>query len=438
MVAAVKTGAFKRNVKWQMVGSASQALLSGLLLLLTGRELHASGFGVFSIIMGFVYVANLLLEPRIQDVAARQFWNFDHDAATRRHHSPYFIDLLVLEALGKLVPCVALVVLAPVLANASNLPPGASVLIIVAAFGTYFSKLGFGLSVGLLRVLGRSDLFTLCATGELVARLLLTLALVRFSELTITGCIVVLCISGIASNVVQWVLVARQFGSIRAALREWRPAAAIGRLRENRRLLLSNLGLSASDLMNKDLDITLISPLMPSDQVGIYKMAKSITLLGWRAVDPFYLALMPELSRLVSLRNFVGVKQLLAKSSLGLLALATGISLVSYLLLVLFGEAVLGAAFASIPKLMPWMLIGIVLSAPLIWGHPLAVALNRADVAFIGSLIGSAIGLAAFLLLTPLFGSLGAGVAWALTFLVGFMFTAGVSRRLLGERARQT
>lgn len=32
-------GAFRRNVKWQLVGSASQAVLSGLLLLLMGREL---------------------------------------------------------------------------------------------------------------------------------------------------------------------------------------------------------------------------------------------------------------------------------------------------------------------------------------------------------------------------------------------------------------
>jgi hypothetical protein len=71
-------GAFRRNFRWQLVGSASQAVLSGLLLLLMGRELGtSSGFGVFSIVMGSVCVANLLFEPRIQDVAAEQFSNFD-------------------------------------------------------------------------------------------------------------------------------------------------------------------------------------------------------------------------------------------------------------------------------------------------------------------------------------------------------------------------
>jgi hypothetical protein len=70
-------GAFRRNVKWQLVGSASQAVLSGLLLFLMGRELETSGLGVFLIVMGYVYVANLLFGPRIQGVAAKQFSYFD-------------------------------------------------------------------------------------------------------------------------------------------------------------------------------------------------------------------------------------------------------------------------------------------------------------------------------------------------------------------------
>jgi len=431
MPETVQSGTFRRNVKWQFVGSASQALLSGLLLLLMGRELGARGFGVFSIVMGFVYVANLLLEPRIQDVAAKLFWDLNRDDATRSHHSQCFIDLFVIEALGKLLPCIALVLLAPLLADVGNLYSGANLLIMIAAIGTYLSKLGYGLSVGLLRVLGRSDLYAYCATSELVLRLLLTLALIWFAELTILGCVVVLCISGIVSNTVQWLLVVKQFEGIGASLREWKPAAAIGRLRENRRLLLSNLGLSASDLMNKDLDITLIAPLMSPDQVGMYKMAKNITLLSWRAIDPFYLALMPEVNRLVAMSNFAGVKRLLTKSSIGLLGLAVGLSLVTYVLLVLFGDVVLGVAYSKVPKLMPWMLVGIVASAPLVWGHPLAVALNRADIAFTGSLLGSVIGFFAFLLLTPAYGTYGAGVAWTLTFLLNFTFTAVVSLRLL-------
>lgn len=435
MTNSAHKGTFSRNVRWHFIGSVSQVLLSGLLLLMMGRKLGTEGFGIFSIVMGFVYVGNLLFEPRIQDVAAKQFWDFNPEDSYGRH-GPHFIDLFAVEAVGKLLPCTALILLASVLASVGNLPPGASGLIMMAAAGIYLAKLGNGLSVGLLRVLGRSDLYTYCATGELTVRLLLTLALIAFSELTVFWCVVVLCISGIVSNTIQWVLTAKQLEGIGAALQEWKLAAAMKRLRVNRRLLLSNMGLSASDLMSKDLDITLLSPLLNYDQIGIYKMAKNISLLTWRAVDPLYLALMPEMSRLVAIGNFVGVKCLLVKTSIGLLGWAIFLSLISYLLLSFFGHSVLGAGFASIPQLIPFMLIGIVFSAPLIWGHPLAVALNRAEIALVGSLFGSVIGLIAFLVLPPTYGLYGAGVAWTLTFSINFTLTSAVTYYFLGKRAR--
>lgn len=428
-------GAFRRNVKWQLVGSASQAVLSGLLLLLMGRELGTSGFGIFSIVMGYVYVANLLFEPRMQDVAAKQFWDFNQDS-TDRKQSQYFIDLFGIEVLGKLLPCAGLILLAPYLADFGKLPPDGATLIVFAAIGVYASKLGNGLSVGLLRVLGRSDFYAYCATGELVLRVLLTLVLIKFHTLTVLGCIVVLCFSGFLSNLLQWVLTMRQLQGIEVALGEWRFSAARDRFRENRRLLYANLGLSASDLMNKDLDIALLSPLLPSDQIGIYKMAKNIALLTWRAVDPFCLALMPEVNRLVSLGNLEGVKKLLAKSAIGLLGLATGLGLASYFALHFFGDLLLGSDFSDISRLMPWMMIGIVFSAPLVWGHALAVALNRAEIALLGSLFGSLVGLFAFLTLPSLYGMYGAGMAWTLTFLLNFTFTAGVSHYVLRRRTR--
>jgi O-antigen/teichoic acid export membrane protein len=432
----VRTGTFRRNVSWLLVGSAGQALLSGLVLLVMGRELEPSGFGVFSVVMGFVYVANLLLEPRIQDVAAKQFWDFDRDDATRIHHSRHFVDFFALEATGKLAPCLALVVLAPLLEKASNLPAGTHTLIVIAAVGTYFSKLGWGLSVGLLRVLGRSDLYTYCATGELLLRLLITVLLVRLSDLTVLGCIAAVCLAGMVSNALQWILTARHLKGIGAALLEWTPSGAFRRLRENRRLLLSNLGLSASDLMNRDLDVVLISPLLRADQVGMYKMAKNIALLTWRAIDPFYLALMPEANRLVSTGNFAGVNRLLARTSSGLFFLALGLSAASLALVVRFGDVVLGTAFSEVPKVMPLMLLGIVSCAPLVWGHPLSVALNRADFAVAGSFLGTVIGLIAFYFLTPRYGAYGAGIAWTLALMSHFVFTSGMSFRLLRKRAR--
>jgi O-antigen/teichoic acid export membrane protein len=422
---------FRKNVKWQLIGSAVQALLGGVLLLIVGRELGAKEFGVFSIVMGFVYVANLLLEPRIQDVAAKQFWNLDSVNSRSSIQTLYKIDFFILEGIGKLLPLGCLAFLSPLLSNYANLSSDGAMLIFVAAGGQYLGKLGYGLVVGLLRVMGRTDIIASCTAGELLFRLALTLLLIKFSVLTPLKCIVVLSLASAIGNATLWLVVLKNTSELKSAARGWKLSDALLRLKENRRLLLSNLGLSASDLMNKDLDITLIASIISTEQIGIYKMAKNIVLLTWRAVDPFYLSLMPEVNRLASKGEVNQLKSLLFKCSIGLLSLAIFLGLLTYGMVFYFGTAVLGNAFSDTAALMPWMMTGIVFSAPLVWGHPLAVALNRADIAFTGSLFGSAIGIITFLALTPLFNTKGAGIAWSLTFICTFLFTSASSFLLL-------
>jgi O-antigen/teichoic acid export membrane protein len=193
--------------------------------------------------------------------------------------------------------------------------------------------------------------------------------------------------------------------------------------------------MSALDLMNKDLDVTMLSPLLPAAQIGLYKMAKNIALLAWRAVDPFYLALMPELSRRVQMKDYVGTQALLRRSSAALGALAGCLSISAYLTLAYFGETLFGSEFAGMQHVISWMLVGVVISAPLVWGHPLAVALNRADLALTGSLLGLVVGLCVFVLLVPYVGIHGAAIAWTLSFLPVFLFTATAAYRLFRRRA---
>jgi O-antigen/teichoic acid export membrane protein len=425
---------FRRNVSWQIVGSASTALLSGLVLLVAGRELAATGFGEYSIIIGFITVANLLMEPRMQDVVARQFWNLGPQSPDRAAFAHQFVDFVVFESLVKLFPALAVALLSYQLANFANLPPDAVGLITIAAVGNYFAKIGYGASTGVLRVLGRSDQFTLFGSGELLLRLLCMVALAAASLLTVETAVWIISVTLALANIAQLVAAGRHLGGLSGAFRGWRVSSMFSRLRDHRRLLFSNIGLSASDLMNKDLDVTLLSSLMPASVIGVYKMAKNIALLSWRAVDPFYLALMPELSRRVQGHDAKGTWSLLRRSTLGLTVLAAGLSVSAFLGVWLAGEWLLGPDFAGIPGIIVWMLFGVMLSAPLVWGHPLAVALNRADLAFWGSLLGLIVGLGAFFVLVALLGIHGAAMAWSLSFLPSFLFTALTARRLLRQR----
>jgi O-antigen/teichoic acid export membrane protein len=429
--------AFRRNVSWQFIGSMTQSALSGLVLLVMAHGLGAEGFGQYSIIIGFITVANLLMEPRMQDVSARAFWNLGSDPAARPGHRETFVDFVAFELTAKLLPLLGLVLLAVPIAALANLPPGSALLIAIAAGGNFFAKVGYGVSTGVLRVLGRSDQFTFCGSGELLARMLVMLVLMQLGQLTVATSVITLSATLTLSNLVQLWLAARHLGGVRETLAQWRLASSAPRLAAHKRQLLSNIGLSAADLMNKDLDITLLSPVMPAETIGVYKMAKNIALITWRAVDPFYLALMPELSRRVQMSDYPGTRSLIRRSIIGLGALAVSLSAAAFITVWLAGTQLFGPEFGGIPPLLALMLVGIVGSAPLVWGHPLTVALNRTDAAFVGSLIGSAIGLATFFVLVPLMGIRGAAISWSLSFLPAFWYTAYIARGLLARRANE-
>lgn len=426
---------FRRNVSWQIVASFGQMALSALVLVVMARGLNADGLGVFSIIMGLVYVANALFEPRMQDVVAKRLWDLGSREQQAERHDHAIIDLFLIEAIGKLLPLIGLMALAWVLADFSNLPPGSAWLIIIAAAGIYVSKLGFGLAIGLMRVVGRSDIYAYCLTGEAALRLLLLMILYWLSELTVTTSILVLCCTGTLCAIVQWLLVSRYAVDLPRAARAWHSATTFQRLKGDRRLLLSNIGLSMSDLMSKDLDVTLISPLMPAAEVGLYKMGKNIVMLAWKAIDPFYLALMPEINRLASLKDFAAVRSLIAKCTIGLFAVSLTIAVAAYLFVMLFGDVIFGPAFARLPHLLPLMFVGVVISTPLVWGHPLSVALDRADLALMGSVLGACSGMLVFIGLVPIYGIFGASIGWTLTFAVNFIFTSTMALRLLRRHA---
>jgi hypothetical protein len=98
MFKSATSSTFRRNVSWQLLGSATSAVFSGLVLAVMGRNLGAEGFGIYSIIIGFVTVANLLMEPRMQDVAARLFWNLNAESSDAKELRLSFIDCLVVKS----------------------------------------------------------------------------------------------------------------------------------------------------------------------------------------------------------------------------------------------------------------------------------------------------------------------------------------------------
>jgi O-antigen/teichoic acid export membrane protein len=422
---------FKKNLRWQMISSAGQVLVSAAVLVLVGRCLGTQGFGLYSVIMSYVLVTGALFEPRMQDVAAKQFWYLAQDTVLTHDQRQQLADVFSMETAGKALVFAGLVAVSPLLVRVSGLPVSAFPLIAAAAIGTFFSKIGLGLSLGLLRVVGRSDASAYCLVGELLLRLVLLAALAGAGMITVKSVIIVQSFTGALALLAQWMLIARYVIDIRGVISTWSMTGFARRARPVRRLFFSNLGMSWTDLMSKDLDVTLISPFVAVDKIGIYKMAKNLVMLSWRAVDPFFLAFMPEINRLVALGRFSDVRGLIGRSAAWLACIAIAVATATYSGAYLLGVVIFGHAYGAMPSLLPIMFAGIVCSAPLIWAQPLAVALGRPDIALVGSLTGAIAGVALLILLVPQYGSQGAGLAWTATFIFNFGITAWWSYRLL-------
>lgn len=433
---------FARNIRWQFVANGSHALLGGAYLIALGRFLGPAEFGVFSAVMALVSVLGLLLEMRLQEVVARDFCHADSGQAADTPESMRLVDLLMLEAASRLLPAAVMVLLAGLLARWVQVPPQSAGLIALAAAGFVLQKAGNSVSNGLLRVLGRTDLIAACVASDWALRLALSATLALAWHLDVAGALwVALAIGGLC-NGAQVALACREYKARFSplSLQGWTPRGAMRRLRGARRLIAANLGVSGSDLMAKDLDVALISSMLSADKVGLYKMAKSFVQVLWRAVDPFYLAVMPEVQKLWQSGETSALAQLLRKTSLRLLLLAIALVVAASLTLQFLGQTLLGPGYAGVANLMLVMSGWVLVCAPLIWGIPLAVAINRPELSVGGSLAGLCVGLAAFSMLTPTMGLEGAALAWNATLVTGFVFTTGsaiwfAKQKLVGRKS---
>lgn len=423
-----KKGRLYSNLRWQFVANIAQAALGGLFLLALGMLLGVEGFGQYSITTALVSVAFLFFDARIQDVVAKNLFSADEKSISGVEHRTLLFDLFVLECLLKITPLLGVILTTEYLASFSQLPSDGVYWIILAALGVTLSKSGAGLATGVLRVLGRTDLIALFMSMDWGFKLLSVLGVAWLATLNVALALWVIIVIGGITNGVQLYVAHTLYSEIHGGdCLDWSFSGLFGRVGAHGRIILTNIGVSGSDAMSKDLDVALISSLLTAEQVGGYKMAKSIVQVVWRAVDPIYLAIMPEVQKLWHLGDRKMLFDLLRKLSLAVLVYAGFISTVTCFGIYLFDDLLVGKGYGDLLTLVLVMITWVVWCAPLLWGHPLSVAIDKPEFQFYGGLLGTGVGLVAFYFLTPALGVVGSGVAWSLTLVVGFSFTATAS-----------
>lgn len=420
---------FTSNIKWQFIANGSQAFLGGAYLIVLGRFLGPSDFGVFSAVMAIVSVIGQLLEMRLQEVVARDFCHLDDDVTKRPESPSQLLDLFALEVLARFFSALVILIFAKFLAQAINLQSNSIDLLMLAAIGFFLSKSANSVSNGLLRVLGRTDLIALCLTIDWGARLVVTLVIICFFNLDTYLVFLIAIIIGFLANVILIWFACREFSSRVGSLTciNWNFFDAKIRLINVRRLILTNWGVSCADLMAKDLDVVVISNIVSAEKVGLYKMAKSFVQVLWRIIDPFLITIMPELLKLWQLNKFDEAKILIRKTTFRLFLFALAVVLAGDLFLFLFIDQLLGTGYETTIGLVLIMSIWIPISAPLIWGSALAIAIGRPEISLVGTIVGMIVGLISFKVLVPTYELIGASIAWNLTLVSGFVFIAAAS-----------
>ena len=421
---------FAKNLKWQFLGNAMQALLGGLYIVFMGRVLGAKDFGIFSSILAIVSVLGLIGEFRIQDVVAKLYCNLDEENYIKNYNYNALLNLIILDTCSKFLPFIIVFITIDHIDNYIDVGSNKS-LILLYSFCWIFLKSGSSVAQGIFRAINKNNINTYMISFEWGLKLLVSIIFNLFSDLDVYLSIYIYILIGIIANLIQNTILFIEINKkmIYIPYKNINFSSFYIFVRNHQLFLLSNFIVSLTNIISKDMDVVIVNYFIGSTNAGIYKLAKTGSYMIWRAVDPFYSTILPEIQKLYQNNNYDGIKLILFNTT-KIIFLYTVVISISANLVVYFGlDFFLGKEYYELPFLMMQMTPWILFCGPLIWANPLAIAINKPQYPSYGGLIGMAAGLIMYALLLPLYGLVGAAIAWNSVSLISYCFVVFCSLR---------
>jgi O-antigen/teichoic acid export membrane protein len=406
---------YTNNVKWLIIGGGANIFLSSIQLLLQILLFSSEDFALYSLLMAYFTIYNFLLEGRFQDVISNKITIFNHNKKNRIRIGDY----LIVEVFLKLIILFITLATLPFLLIYSNVDKSNLWILNFVAITIFLSKFGYGTSTGFLRITDDSKFFITLQNLEIVFRIFGSILLYFFGYLNVKLFLIYTGISLALFNMIQIIY----FLNIARPLFVFKKFKK--RLKYFRNLLTLNIATSATDLMTRDLDLIIISGHVLIQELAIYKASKSIAMILWRITDPFYLSLMPEINRLFKNRLYSEINTLLKDINKKMLTYTISASILFYLILHTILPFFKNGDYIETLFVLPIMMIGIIASSPLIYSHPLCVAIGKVSYQLLSSISGILAGLFFIYPLSYFFGIYGAATAWSLAFAITF-FTLSI------------
>ncbi|HKR67201.1 MAG TPA: lipopolysaccharide biosynthesis protein [Thermoanaerobaculia bacterium] len=265
-------------------------------------------------------------------------------------------------------------------------------------------------SLGVFRLFHRVDLQARVQLGGSFGKLILTAAwFVILGASAKAGLVIATVWGGLASATL--VLAAVHVGRKEVAkLGDSAPTETLWS--DSHVFLASNYLVGLLDTAYRELDVQLVGWLGTYEQVSIYKLAKTFAGAVLQIVDPVVILLMPQFARDLAAKRFAELRRFIAQLTAVFTTVGLVVGVASHFIVPWLLPRIIGTQYTPVGGVFRIIVWCVVVSMPLLWTHPLCIALGRPQL-FLAASVGGVATLAGLsYLLVPAIGAAGAGWAY--------------------------
>lgn len=419
-----------------LTSNTAVTLLQFLQVITLTRYLLPEGYGILTLVTTFVLLVNQFIDVRVAEM-------------TIKFGSAYVVskDKTRLSALLKISYGIdfvtGVIAFAVVMAIASwsaqwLWQDGRLALLVRLYAWTLLISTLDNTNSAILRIFNRFQAISVYSTG---------MAMLEFTAVTLAaafgtgvkGVLIALLIKDSLSGIINIFLAGQTLGQEMGGWQGfWQAPIAIlqEKYREIAQFVLHTNFMAYFRMMNTKVDVLILGFFRPPSEVGVYKFARQLATTIGRVSDPFFAAILPDLSQLWSQKRFPEFRQLLRQITftMGLvMALISGIVILGRNIFILL---VAGQAFLVAGPQVIICILAFAVGSVFFWTWPAALSMQRPQFGTAVGLLLIPIQLGLAWLLVPRWGGL--GNAWVLltTYLLGQGLMAWLILRRLTQEQR--
>lgn len=404
-------------------------------MIVLARFLMTDGYGLYSALLVFVALINQFFDVRISETTIKfgsAYWEKrDKVRLASLIKLSYFIDLI-----SGVLAFIVVIITAKWAADKFLHNFELKNLIQLYALTLLISTLDHT-SNAVLRIADRFLVISVYATLMAILRFLIILIFLLFKGGifgVLIGLLIVDFISALVSLRLSWQVLKKEIGKnilfkvpIKTLKKEYKEIA---------RMIMSTNFMAYIRMIMTKVDVLILAYYGSPSEVGLYKVAVQLSNSVLRLSDPLFVSVLPDFSRLISMKQFNRFSSLIKKSTwlMAIVLIPSATIVVIWrtdFLILLFGPK-----FAYAQNIILIMIWGFVVSGILFWVWPALLSLGRPELGVIVSTLGAILYTFILYLVVPRSGAIGIAYTFSIIQIVSH-FILVLSIRVLIQRCKK-